>query len=59
MELISPRRAYDGWRDTVAYVTGESHPHGQAAAVRGASVNLVDAYKAAEAALAIGNRRAA
>ena len=32
------------WRDAVAYVTGETHTHAQAAAVRAACVNLRDAY---------------
>lgn len=37
-----------GWRASVYYVTGESHTHGQAAAVRAAAVNLRDAYAAIE-----------
>jgi len=48
MELISPRKDWGGWRNTVAYITGETHQHAQGAAVRAACVNLRDAYEAME-----------
>lgn len=48
MELISPRIEWAGWRETVKYITGETHPHAQGAAVRSACVNLRDAYEAIE-----------
>lgn len=38
-DLIMRRGA---WRETVAYITGETHAHAQAAAVRAACVNLRD-----------------
>lgn len=38
-DLITSRKP---WRDTVAYITGETHDHAQAAAVRSACVNLRD-----------------
>jgi hypothetical protein len=44
-ELISPQPSRPGWRETVAYITGESHLHAQGAAVRAACVNLRDAYE--------------
>lgn len=44
-ELIHPVREHATWRGAVAYVTGETHPHGQGAAVRAATVNLRDAYE--------------
>lgn len=43
-ELIAPTRPWTDWRQIAAYVTGESHAHAQAAAVRAACVNLRDAY---------------
>lgn len=43
-ELIYPAREHATWRGAVAYVTGETHPHGQGAVVRAACVNLRDAY---------------
>lgn len=36
------------WRDTVKRLTGEANPHAQAAVVRGACLNLRDAYQAME-----------
>lgn len=48
MELISPRKDWGGWRNTVSYITGETHQHAQGAAVRAACVNLRDAYEAME-----------
>lgn len=51
-ELIVPQPTRPTWRETVAYITGETHPHAQGAAVRAACVNLRDAYDE-------GNRQAA
>jgi hypothetical protein len=42
--LIYPTPERDSWRDTVAAVTGEQHPHAQGAAVRAACANLAEAY---------------
>jgi hypothetical protein len=47
-ELISPPFDRGGWREHVKYITGETHAHGQAAAVRAACVNLRDAYAVIE-----------
>ncbi len=47
-ELIVPQPSRATWRETVAYITGETHQHGQAAAVRAACVNLRDAYEERE-----------
>lgn len=48
-ELIEPspasRLARPGWRDVVAYVTGEEHAMGQGARVRSACANLHLAYE--------------
>jgi hypothetical protein len=44
-ELIWPAREHQTWRGAVAYVTGETHAHGQGAVVRAACVNLRDAYE--------------
>lgn len=44
-ELIRPSVERMSWRDTVAAVTGESHAHAQAAAVRAACANLAEAYE--------------
>lgn len=43
-ELIVPVPGRDTWRAAVEHITGETAPHGQAAAVRAACVNLRDAY---------------
>jgi hypothetical protein len=43
-ELIYPSIPRETWRDTVAYVTGETHSHAQAAVVRAACANLAAAY---------------
>lgn len=48
MELISPSIDRGTWRETVAFITGETHTHAQGAAVRAACVNLRDAYTAVE-----------
>ena len=48
-ELINPAgREWLNWREAVAYITGENHSEGQAAAVRAACINLRDAYAAME-----------
>jgi hypothetical protein len=44
-ELIYPSVERSGWRETVAMVTGETHTHAQAAAVRAACANLAAAYE--------------
>ena len=44
-ELIYPSVERPGWRQTVALVTGETHSHAQAAAVRAACANLAAAYE--------------
>lgn len=44
-ELITPTPGREQWRRAVAAITGERTPHGQAAAVRAACVNLRDAYE--------------
>lgn len=46
IELITPSRPT--WREVVTYITGETHVHGQASAVRAMSVNLRDAIEAHE-----------
>jgi hypothetical protein len=43
-ELIYPPVERESWRETVRQVAGETHPHGQAAAVRAACANLAAAY---------------
>lgn len=43
-ELIVPNSTRPTWRQTVFYITGETHAHAQGAAVRAACVNLRDAY---------------
>lgn len=43
-ELIYTTLPFKEWRSIVAYITGETTDHGQAAAVRSACVNLRDAY---------------
>lgn len=68
-ELIAPRKETaircTSWRDTVAYITGETHHHCQGAAVRAACANLKAAYDrhdaevAEEAKRARGEQRAA
>lgn len=45
LELIVPVPGRDTWRAAVEHITGETTPHGQAAAVRAACVNLRDAYE--------------
>jgi hypothetical protein len=47
-ELIAPAIDRGTWRDHTAYVTGEDHTEGQAAAVRASVVNLRDAYTSIE-----------
>jgi len=44
--LLSPTAK--PWREIVAYITGETDHHAQGAAVRSASANLADAYRALE-----------
>lgn len=44
-ELIYPSVGRNSWRETVAHVTGETHSHAQAAAVRAACANLAAAYE--------------
>lgn len=58
MELISPS-VERPWRDTVAYITGETHTHAQGAAVRAMTVNLRDAIEANEKARTDAAKRAA
>lgn len=48
MELIAPSRPFDNWRAVVAFITGETHTHAQAAAIRAVCVNVRDAYLAWE-----------
>jgi hypothetical protein len=43
-ELIYPPVERESWRATVLHVSGETHPHAQAAAVRAACANLAAAY---------------
>lgn len=59
MELISPSVERPGWRETVVYITGETHTHAQGAAVRAMTVNLRDAIEAHEKAKAEKQRKAA
>lgn len=51
-ELIDPgpvsRLARPHWRQSVFYVTGETHDHAQGAAVRAACSNLAEAYSSIE-----------
>lgn len=58
-ELIVPPIRRGAWRDHVQYVTGESHAHGQGAAVRAACVNLRDAYTAIDRKASAERKRAA
>jgi hypothetical protein len=50
-ELLSPSAETllrsTTWRDTVAYITGETHHHAQGAAVRAAVANLLPAHQKA------------
>jgi hypothetical protein len=48
VELIRGHPDRPLWRQGVFYITGEATPHGQAAAVRAACVNLRDAYRSLE-----------
>ena len=57
MELIAPSLPRT-WRETVTYITGETHTHAQGAAVRAMTVNLRDAIEAHEKAQA-AERKAA
>lgn len=58
-ELISPSVGNPTWREAVAYITGETHTHGQGAAVRSMTVNLRDAIEAHEKAPNEAAKRAA
>lgn len=58
MELICPSRDLGGWRETVAYITGETHANSQGTAVRCMTVNLRDAIEAVEKARADVRRAA-
>lgn len=55
VELITGHPDRPTWRETVAYITGETNLNAQGAAVRGACANLRDAYVR----LDVAGRRAA
>jgi hypothetical protein len=58
MELISPTIERTSWRETVVYITGETHDHAQGSAVRSMAVNLRDAIAAHEKSQAEARRAA-